>query len=114
MSSRAVTTRVRTAAPVAVMSPSAVVAALASAIEGDAEEPEPVGRLRADDRRVLAHAAGEHEHVEAPERRHHRRDRGAQAVHVDGNGEAGVVVGPRRRARAMSPVPARPARPDRS
>ena len=61
-------------------------------VERDAEEPESRRRASADLGRVLAHAAGEDERVEAAERGGHRRDAGPQAVDVDVDRQPGVVV----------------------
>ena len=72
--------------------------------------PRPRGAHR---RRALADAAGEHQRVDAAERRRHRRDRRPQPVHVDVEGERGALVAGGRPASTsrMSAVPARPEQP---
>src|SRR5581483_7653139 len=71
--------------------------AVARGVEGDTEEAEAVRGTPSDLRGVLPHAAREDEHVEAAERRSHRRDRAAQTVQVDRDGEHRVLVAGRLR-----------------
>ena len=56
------------------------VAALRVAIDVNAEKREPALHLGAHLARVLPHPAGEDEHVEASDRRHHRRDLGSEVM----------------------------------
>jgi hypothetical protein len=81
-SSRASTTRVRTAAAPAPMSASPLTSALRSGSTAMPRNPRPVAAAAQHRSAALAHTAGEDQPFHAAKRRRHRGDAGAQAVHI--------------------------------
>src|SRR5262249_34032752 len=91
MSSRAVITKVRTAAPaLPVRLPGR--RAVPAGAEFDTEKPEPGAAARPSLRRSLAHAAGEHQDVERAQRGGHGRDARPQPMGIDVEREARLGI----------------------